>query len=217
MLTKRILTELQIDYGGQVRGINLTSFLQMMALEAVSCLLKVTARDQNGFLWLVNGELVAAKLLEEFGTPAAMKILAWKNVSVDIDYAPRQVVHEISEPLMLLMLESNRIKDEFISEKTERREHERFDMLVAIDINIKNMKRHCSLWDICQKGAYIETDYDTKIGEAITLSLSSPIMKNSCNINAKVVRMDGSGIGVEFLPTAPHQQQMVQALIKSIR
>ena len=48
MLTKRIFTELQIDYGGGVRGINLSSFLQMMELESCTCALRVTTKNLIG-------------------------------------------------------------------------------------------------------------------------------------------------------------------------
>ena len=39
LLTKRILTELHIDYGGLVRGLSLPSFLQMLEIEGRSCTL----------------------------------------------------------------------------------------------------------------------------------------------------------------------------------
>jgi CheY-like chemotaxis protein len=215
MLSKRVFTELQIDYGGQVRGINLTSFLQMMAMDAVSCTLKVTCKDQYGFLWLDQGELIAAKLPQESGKSAAMKILAWKNVYIDIDYTPRRIKQEISEPLMMLMLESGQMDDEFRNENGDKRKYARHELMVALDFDIKNMKRQCSLWDISRGGAYIKTDHDISIGECITLSLSSPVLKNTCTLDAKVVRKDRSGIGVKFLPISQQQQEMIKVMINS--
>ena len=41
LLSERVFTELQISYGGQVRGISLSSFLQMIELEACTCTLQV--------------------------------------------------------------------------------------------------------------------------------------------------------------------------------
>ncbi|SHO46341.1 response regulator [Desulfopila aestuarii] len=213
MLTKRVFTELQIDYGGQVRGINLSSFLQMMALETRSCTLKVSSKDQFGFLWLEQGELIAARNAEKSGKDAALQILAWKNVFIDIDYAPRQIKREISIPLMMLILESGQLDDEMRSESTNHRQHERYELLVALDFDIEQMTRHCYLRDISLGGAYIETDHDIGIGESITLSLSSPVLRSNCSVDATVVRKDSRGIGILFKLSGPHQGKMIQAMI----
>jgi len=213
MLTKRVFTELQIDYGGQVRGINLSSFLQMMALEARSCTLKVSSKDQFGFLWLEQGELIAARNADTGGKEAALQILTWKNVFIDIDYAPRRIKREISMPLMMLILESGQMDDELRSESVNQRHHERYELLVALDFDIEQMTRHCSLRDISLGGAYIETDHAVHIGESLTLSLSSPLLKSSCSIDATVVRKDRNGIGLRFLLSTPHQGKMIQAMI----
>jgi len=215
MLTKRVFTELQIDYGGQVRGINLSSFLQMMALEALTCTLKVTSKDQSGFLWLEVGELIAAKSSHAQGKEAALQILSWKNVFIDIDYTPRKIIHEISTPLMMLILESGQMDDELRSESKNRRLHERYELLVALDFDIRNMTRHCALRDISLGGAYIETDHKVNIGDSITLSLSSPMLRSSCTIDATVVRKDKTGIGIHFQPSSSYQSQLIQAMIDS--
>lgn len=213
MLTKRVFTELQIDYGGQVRGINLSSFLQMMALETRTCTLKISSKDQVGFLWLAQGELIAASSSQISGKKAALQILSWKNVFIDIDYTPRRVTREISMPLMMLILESGQMDDELRSESRNKREHERYELLVALDFDIQHMTRHCSLRDISLSGAYIETDHDVAMGDTITLSLSSPALKSSCTVDATVIRKDRSGIGIRFQLSSPHQSRMVQTMI----
>ncbi len=213
MLSKRVFTELQIDYGGQVRGINLSSFLQMMSLENRTCTLKVTSKDQTGFLWLEDGDLVAAKSATARGKSAALNIISWRNVFIDIDYTPRHIQREISMPLMMLILESGQMDDELRSTSKNSRSHERYDLLVALDFDIKNMTRHCSLRDISLGGAYIETDHPIAMGEKITISLSSPVLKSSCSIDATVVRKDANGIGIRFQFNGPHQGQMIQTMI----
>jgi len=213
MLSHRVFTELQIDYGGRVRGINLSSFLQMLALENRTCTLKVTSKDQAGYLWLEQGELVAAKSSQTDGKEAALQILAWRNVFIDIDYTPRRIKHEIAMPLMMLLLESGQMDDELRSETDNRRRHERYELLVALDFDIQDMTRHCALRDISLSGAYIETDHEVAIGQTITLSLSSPALKSSCAIEATVVRKDKTGIGIRFQTTGAHQHRMIQAMI----
>lgn len=215
MLTKRVFTELQIDYGGQVRGINLSSFLQMMSLESRTCTLKVTSKDQTGFLWLRHGELIAARSAAARGKEAALSIISWRNVFIDIDYTPRRITREIAMPLMMLILESGQMDDEVRSVTKNKRAHERYDLLVALDFDIRNMTRHCSLRDLSLGGAYIETDHQVDIGEKLTLALSSPALKTSCSIDAIVARKDKRGIGVRFQFSDPHQSRVVQAMIEN--
>jgi len=212
MLTKRVFTELQIDYGGRVRGINLSSFLQMMELERCTCTLRVTSRDRIGTLWLNNGELIAAKSQTAEGKEAALDIFTWKNVFIDIDYAPYEVDRQISIPFMMLMLESSQRFDEERN-TGNLRTHERYNLLVALNYDIKTMKRQCFLRDISLGGAYIETDQEMKIGQTVTLVLSSPELNNSCSIEATVVRMDTKGAGLHFQNSSPEQQQVISAMI----
>lgn len=215
MLTKRVFTELQIDYGGGVRGINLSSFLQMMELESCTCSLNVTSRDMVGSLWLKNGELIAAKSQAAEGEEAALDILAWKNVFIDIDYTPHEVERQISTPLMILMVESSQHYDEIQSNTKNNRAHERHDLLVALDYDIRNMTRQCFLRDISLGGAYIETEQEMEMGQTITLVLTSPKLNSSCSIEAHVVHMDGRGAGFRFQINSSEQQQIVKAMIDS--
>ncbi|MBW2682213.1 MAG: response regulator [Deltaproteobacteria bacterium] len=215
MLTKRVFTELQIDYGGGVRGINLSSFLQMMELESCTCSLNVTSRDMVGSLWLKNGELIAATSQAAEGEEAALDILAWRNVFIDIDYTPHEVERQISVPLMILMVESSQHYDEIKSNSKNNRAHERHDLLVALDYDIRNMTRQCFLRDISLGGAYIETEQEMEMGQTITLVLTSPKLKSSCSIEAHVVHIDGKGAGFRFQINSPEQQQIIKAMIDS--
>lgn len=215
MLTKRVFTELQIDYGGGVRGINLSSFLQMMELESCTCTLGVTSKDLVATLWLKNGDLVAAKSPTAEGKEAALDILAWKNVFIDIDYTPHDAEEQISTPLMMLILESSQRYDEIRSGATDSRAHERYDLLVALEYDIRNMTRQCFLRDISLGGAYIETDQEMDVGQTITLVLTSVSLKSSCSIDAEVVRKDLRGAGFRFRITSHEQQQMIKAMIDS--
>lgn len=214
MLTNRVFTELQIDYGGRVRGINLSSFLQMMELESRTCTLKVTSKDKTGYLWLENGQPIAAKSKTAKGKEAALKIIAWKNVFIDIDYTPQKVEREISLPLMMLILESGQMDDEKRSSSKNSRRHDRYELLVALDYNIDNIRRHCSLRDISLGGAYIETDQAMEMGDSITLTLTSPALKSTCTIDAEVVRKDDQGVGVLFHLRSIQQKHMIQTMIR---
>jgi CheY-like chemotaxis protein len=215
MLTRRVFTELQIDYGGGVRGINLSSFLQMMELESCTCTLRVSSKDLVGSLWLKDGELIAANSQTTEGEKAAFDILAWENVFIDIDYTPHDVEQQISMPLMMLILRSSQRYDEIQSSTRNNRAHERYDLLVALDYDIQNMTRQCFMREISLDGAYIETDQEMELGQTVTLLLNSARLKGSCSIQANVVRKDGKGAGFHFQLKNSEQKQMIKAMIDS--
>ena len=198
LLTKRIFTELHIDYGGQVRGLSLPSFLQMIKLEGRNCTLQISTKGKIGFLSIINGELIAAKFGQLSGESAALEILAWENVLIDIDYSIKKVQPEIDKPLMALLFESGRLADEKQSGRQNLRQHDRFDCLVAVDYDISDWTYQCFMRDISLGGAYIETEQPIKVGQEIILTLTSPEFEHRCAIVGQVVRRDKKGIGVEF-------------------
>jgi len=213
LLTDRIFTELHIDYGGHVRGLSLPSFLQMLTLEGHNCTLQIHAKGKTGQLSIADGELVAAETGPMRGEPAALKILSWENVSIEIDYSLQKVERDINQPLMGLLLESGRIVDERESQRPDLRKHDRFDCLVAIDYDLVNWTYQCFLRDISVGGAYIETEKSIKLGQKIDLTLSSPEIKSRCTISGQVVRRDKKGIGVRFDEVSLEQKQVIEALI----
>lgn len=215
MLTKRIFTELQIDYGGQLRGITLASFLQMMELEGRSCTLLVTTKGKNGIIYLVRGKPVAARMGLLTGKPAVLHILTWQNVLIDIDYAPTEVPQEISTPLMNLILESGRMVDEKQSNRPNLRKHSRYDCLVGVDYDISDWTYQCYMRDISEGGAYLETEQSVKVGQRLLISLSSPVLERSCTINGTVVRRDPHGIGLRFEALTLQQKQVIRSLTES--
>jgi len=215
LLTKRIYTELQIDYGGQIRGISLASFLQMIELEGRSCSLQVTAKGKIGTIYLTNGKPVAARMGLLRGKPAALHILTWQNVLIDIDYAPMEIATEMTTPLMNLLLESGRMVDEKQSQRPNLRKHDRYDCLVGVDYDISDWIYQCYMRDISEGGAYIETEQSIKVGQRLVMSLSSPALESSCAINGTVVRRDPAGIGVRFDELTLQQKQIIRSLMES--
>jgi CheY-like chemotaxis protein/Tfp pilus assembly protein PilZ len=215
LLTKRVFTELQIDYGGQLRGISLASFLQMMELEGRSCALQVTAKGKVGTIWLINGKPVAARMGLLRGKPAALHILTWQNVLIDIDYAPVEITAEMTTPLMNLLLESGRMVDEKQSQRPNLRKHDRYDCLVGVDYDISDWIYQCYMRDISEGGAYIETEQTVKVGQRLVMSLSSPVLERSCAINGTVVRRDPGGIGVRFDELTLQQKQVIRSLMET--
>ena len=215
MLTKRIFTELQIDYGGQIRGLTLSSFLQMLELEGRSCTLQVTAKGKTGSIYILDGKPAAAKMGLLTGKPALLHILTWENVLIDIDYAPREAPREITTSLMNMLLESGRMVDEKQSQRPNQRKHSRYDCLVGVNYDISDWTYQCYMRDISEGGAYIETEQPIKVGQRLTISLTSPVLERTCAINGTVVRRDPKGIGVRFENLTLQQKQVIRCLTET--
>ena len=215
MLYRRVTTELQIEYGGQISGVSLPSFLQVLELDHVSCSLKATSKRAYGFLWVKAGELIAANAGNLKGRKAAIEILSWESVVIDINYAPFEKKPEITDRLITMILESGKNFDESLNLKSYSRDHERYEMSATIDFGINNKNRQCRLKDISLSGAYIETDQLLDIGQHVTLALTSPALKAHCLVDSKVVYSDEHGAGLKFELKYDEQKWMIQMIIDS--
>jgi hypothetical protein len=115
-LVKKFLAQKKIEsmsgVGGQIHGISLPSFLQMSEMEGASYTLKVSSNNRTGYLYLDNGNLIAAQSEGQTGATAAHRIISWDNPAIQIEPADIQREREIHEPLMHVMMESLKIKDE---------------------------------------------------------------------------------------------------------
>ena len=100
------------DVGGQIHGISLPSFLQMSEMEGATYTLKVTSGNRTGHLCLDGGSLVAAQYEGLTGNQAAYRIISWDKAAIQIEAADPDRVREIHDPLMHVMMESLKIKDE---------------------------------------------------------------------------------------------------------
>ena len=100
------------DVGGQIHGISLPSFLQMSEMEGATYTLKVTSGNRSGHLYLDGGSLIAAQYQGQTGSVAAYRIISWDNAAIQIEAADPDREREIHDPLMHVMMESLKIKDE---------------------------------------------------------------------------------------------------------
>jgi CheY-like chemotaxis protein len=214
---ERIFTELQIEYGGQVRGISLASFLQMLELEDVTCRLEVSAEKNHGYLYFDQGALVAAETGSSFGKEAVFEILTWDRPLIDIDYAQKIPAREIVLPLMSLLIESRKLADEKASGFSNQREHARLGCLLSVDYDLQDWTYRSRVRDISLGGAYIETDQPISVGQNIVLSLSAAITKRICTVSGRVVRRDSRGVGVQFEELSLHQYNFIKAIMDGER
>ncbi len=116
VLVKKFLSKQKLEevsgVGGRIHGISLPSFLQMSEMEGATYTLKVDSGSRMGYLYLDGGSLIGAQYEDLRGSQAAYRIISWDNASIQIETADVDRDREIQEPLMHVMMESLKIKDE---------------------------------------------------------------------------------------------------------
>ena len=70
------------------------------------------SKDWSFILYFRNGELINAETGSLRGEEAARKIINWENSIIEVDDICRKNKREIDKPLMHILMESARIKDE---------------------------------------------------------------------------------------------------------
>jgi DNA-binding NarL/FixJ family response regulator len=109
---KSIHQQLTNGAGGQLKGLSLTSVLQLINAERKTCVLSVRSATDSGELSINEGEIVAARTATMQGKDAAYNIVSWENVRIEFLENQPNVKQEIFEPFMALLMEALRLKDE---------------------------------------------------------------------------------------------------------
>lgn len=108
---------------GSVAGFSLVNFLQLLGMEQKTCLLNVKDDEMDGYIYLDEGEIVAAVSGAFKGEDALFLLLACENVRITFKKLPKKkVVRMIDQPLMSLLLEGMRRVDESraLSDETDK-------------------------------------------------------------------------------------------------
>ncbi len=213
LLLETLQEEFESNCGGQLRGIGLTSFLQMIELEDKSCVIKAMGSGKVGYLYCQKGALIDAEIDDLKGKEAAFTILEMENPLIDIDYNVPEKERVIAEPLMSLLLESGRKKDEKGLSPKENRRYKRFDCVLPVKFLYYNKVERGVIRNISLGGIYLKTPVAIPVGEKIEVALFSPSLEKGCKIGGTVVRMDSEGVGVEFLPASMRQTGILRTVI----
>jgi CheY-like chemotaxis protein len=96
----------------RIHGISLAAFLQLLEMENKTCTLMVKSQGKEGHLYFVKGELVQAETGKVKGEEAALDIVGWDNVAIEIQYTCTVKKKSIELPLAEILMEGFRIKDE---------------------------------------------------------------------------------------------------------
>ena len=108
-----IFEKLEISYG-QINGIGLSSFLQLLEMESKNCILNVSSKqgDKTGTLYFLDGLLIDAETPNLKTEAAAYEIVGWEDVRIQIINNISRQERKISQPLMNILMEGAKLKDE---------------------------------------------------------------------------------------------------------
>ena len=71
--------------GGQLQGISIDSFLQMVQMEKTTCTLKVVSGKKEGHLYILKGDLISAETQGLKNFDAACAIISWDDTIIEIE------------------------------------------------------------------------------------------------------------------------------------
>lgn len=210
-LTTAVFAELQIRHRGEVWGILLTSFLQMLNADLKTCTVTVRAGDAEGQLFIAEGELIAAECGAERGDDAVYTVLSWNDPQIELDYLPFERTRDVSAGLMGLLLEAQRRRDTARSDAEQMRRAPRFNCLVAVDFDLASGSYRHLIRNLSEGGAFIESDSELTLGETVELLLFSIRRHQHCTVRGRIVRRQEAGYGVQFVDLDEAQRAFLRA------
>jgi c-di-GMP-binding flagellar brake protein YcgR len=119
-LHRHISEQLELATSGHVRGISIHSLLQMLESEEKTCTLEIQTKKRTGLIFVENGVVVGAETGDQENEDAVYAIIAWEGASVGIRYYNGKRPQTIQKPLLSLIMEGLRLKDERNNLKEER-------------------------------------------------------------------------------------------------
>lgn len=112
VITDCIFDELNAGAVGEIEGISLASFLQLIEMEKKTCTLHVNAHEKSGIMHFLKGELMAAETADLDNVDAVYEMICWERIKIGIENFCRKKEKEIEPPLMSVLMEGLKIKDE---------------------------------------------------------------------------------------------------------
>jgi len=127
-------------------GLSVGSFLQVIAMERQTCIMEVYLNPSHyGHFCFVEGQLFDAVCTGLEGETAAMEMIAWENVRLNIKQIlnTSSVVRKIDKNLMLLLMESTRRRDEIMNagEEMDAEDLEDIEELDDVEAVVDNADR----------------------------------------------------------------------------
>jgi hypothetical protein len=100
------------DISGQIAGVNLSSFLQMIEMEQKTCTITVFTKKNMGQIFFLNGTIIDSQTVKLKHLDALFDILSWDNIVIEVGKNALKKQNVINLPLMHILIESARHSDE---------------------------------------------------------------------------------------------------------
>ena len=97
---------------GTIQGIPLHSLLQMHENDGQTCTLHIFSAAGEGYIYVEDGSVINAEVEDLSGEEAFYQLISWDEVIIDIKYYNRTQRREIASPLITMIMEGVRRKDE---------------------------------------------------------------------------------------------------------
>jgi len=120
ILEEKISEGLKAKLKGYVKGISLSSFIQVLGMEGASCTLTVKSKEKAGYLYFFNGVLIDADFGDKKGEEAAYDIIVWDDVEIEIERKSSKREKEINMSLNHIIMEAHRRMDENKNKQDDR-------------------------------------------------------------------------------------------------
>jgi CheY-like chemotaxis protein/predicted regulator of Ras-like GTPase activity (Roadblock/LC7/MglB family) len=135
---------LQKQEGGVLRGVTLASFLQLLALERMTCTVKVSSGILSALVFFENGVLLDATTGTTSGIEACFEILCWPAPEIAVHSGCGTRVREIPIGLEAVLLEAMRLADEHQSNQDQPGptawNHEERETTMALEKHLDEFK-----------------------------------------------------------------------------
>ncbi|MGE4518463.1 MAG: DUF4388 domain-containing protein [Desulfobacteraceae bacterium] len=122
---------------GKITGINLTNFLQIVQMEKPTVTLLIAKGSKKGALFIENGEIIDAETKSGLRhLDAAYEIISWDDSSIELKKEMPKTERIIKMPLMNILMEALRLKDEKPQSSEEEEEIEDIEITVEDDEDV---------------------------------------------------------------------------------
>ncbi len=111
-LLEKIYDLAEASNPGTIQGIPLHSLLQMHENDGQNCTLHVLSTAGEGYIFIEDGAVIDAEVQGLSGEEAFYRMISWDETVIDIKYFNRLRQRQISTPLITLIMEGIRRKDE---------------------------------------------------------------------------------------------------------
>ncbi|MFN3329636.1 MAG: response regulator, partial [Pyrinomonadaceae bacterium] len=133
----QIISTLEQTTVGNVRGISLPSFLQLIEIERKSCTVVVESEGRMGVMYFIEGRFVGAEFENLTNEAAAYEMLSWDDVKIDVGKPIRKLDNQVSIKITDLLLKAAKFIDESKNQPATEKKSESTEKAIFLDLETK--------------------------------------------------------------------------------